>query len=94
MSEQRPSEQGVIRFKAKPVTIEAMELTLHNFDRVKQWCGGYSWSMPPMRALTGLTIKTLEGDMNASWGDWIVRGLKGEFYPVKAAIMQMKYDRQ
>lgn len=39
-----------------------------------------------------LLIPTLEGDHIASPGDWIVRGLKGEFYPVKPDIFTMKYE--
>lgn len=39
-----------------------------------------------------LTIPTLEGPMIANHGDWIVKGLKGEFYPVKPDIFAMKYE--
>lgn len=37
-------------------------------------------------------IKTLEGDMIASPGDWIVTGIKGEKYPVKPEIFQKTYE--
>ena len=38
-------------------------------------------------------IKTLEGNMEAHVGDWIVRGIKGEYYPVKLEIFQELYER-
>lgn len=37
-------------------------------------------------------IKTLEGKMKVSSGDWIVKGLNGEFYPVKPDIFEKSYD--
>ena len=40
-----------------------------------------------------IVIKTLEGDMTASEGDWVVKGLKGEFYPVKPDIFALKYEQ-
>jgi len=44
--------------------------------------------------LTGeLTIPTLEGNMIASPNDWIIRGVKGEFYPCKPDIFEMTYEK-
>jgi hypothetical protein len=39
-----------------------------------------------------LIIRTLEGDMRASYGDWIIKGIKGEFYPCKPDIFEETYD--
>ena len=39
-----------------------------------------------------LIIKTLEGDMLASKGDWIVTGVDGEQYPVKPGIFKKTYE--
>lgn len=39
-----------------------------------------------------LTIKTLEGDMKAEVGDWIIRGISGEFYPCKPDIFEQTYE--
>lgn len=41
----------------------------------------------------GLYIKTLEGEHLASVGDYIIRGVKGEYYPCKPDIFAMTYDR-
>ena len=38
------------------------------------------------------TIHTLEGDMNTSPGDWIIKGLRGEFYPCKPDIFEKSYN--
>tara|TARA_R110002153_G_scaffold204752_1_gene357542 strand:- start:49 stop:351 length:303 start_codon:yes stop_codon:yes gene_type:complete len=40
----------------------------------------------------GLNIETLEGTMKASFGDYIVKGIKGEFYPCKPDIFKLTYD--
>jgi hypothetical protein len=80
------------KFQKKPVTIEAIRLDLRNLKEVKDWCGGEVWSRPPFRAVTGLTISTLEGKMNAEFGDWIIKGVKGEFYPCKPDIFDLTYE--
>lgn len=41
----------------------------------------------------GLVIPTLEGDMLALHGDWIIKGVKREFYPCKNDIFEATYDR-
>jgi hypothetical protein len=40
----------------------------------------------------GLIISTLEGNMKASFGDWIIRGVNGEYYPCKPDIFDKTYD--
>jgi hypothetical protein len=39
------------------------------------------------------TIKTLEGNMRISDGDWIIRGVNGELYPCKPDIFDKSYDK-
>ena len=39
-----------------------------------------------------LVIRTLEGDMRASYGDYIIRGVQGEFYPCKPDIFEATYE--
>ena len=39
-----------------------------------------------------LMIRTLEGDMRATFGDWVIRGVQGEFYPIKDAIFRETYE--
>ena len=80
------------KFRKKPVVIEAMLLTFETQLEVKSWCNGKTWSMPPMRAVTGISIETLEGTMNASFGDYIIKGVNGEFYPCKPDIFEKTYE--
>ena len=84
------------QYRKKPVVIEAVQLTLQNMDEVKQWCGGKTWSRAPMRAVTGISLDTLEDDKEqthfASFNDYIIRGIQGEFYPCKPDIFEATYE--
>lgn len=74
----------IVRCRKKPVVVEAMRL-LGSSDgeaarKVAQWCNGRldgSFEHPR------LIIETLEGDMTALAGDYVIKGVQGEFYPVK-----------
>lgn len=81
------------RARKKPVEIDYMVLSQANIDEVKAWVPGATyWSKPPMRAISGLMIPTLESPHEASFGDYIIRGVKGEFYPCKPDIFSITYD--
>jgi hypothetical protein len=45
-----------------------------------------------MRAVTGIIVPTLEGQHEAGWGDWIIKGVNGEFYPCKPDIFEKTYE--
>ena len=82
------------KYRKKPVVIEARQLEFGNQDEIMRWCHSTrSHSTPPMRAVTGIIISTLEGDMIALYGDWIIRGVKGEFYPCKPDIFEATYEK-
>lgn len=101
---------SVLRFRKKPVEIEAMLLDGSNGDMhaVYQWIEeNTDGSFDPIEAenvrppASGvsidpadgcLLIATLEGVMKAQRGDWIIRGVKGEFYPCKPDIFAATYD--
>ena len=73
-------------YRKKPVTVEVMgPLTAENAADIQAWCGGY-------RQETELVISTLEGQMTASFGDYIIRGVQGEFYPCKPDIFAATYE--
>ena len=74
-------------FRKKPVVIQAIQWTGDNFDEIIQFC-----SRAVSRKDMSLIIHTLEGDMEASKGDWIIRGVKGEFYPCKQDIFEQTYE--
>lgn len=86
----------VQRYRKKPVEIEALRLdNATTPDEAARWCGGRV-TYPGGRYTGGgpilIEIDTLEGVMTAQPGDWIVRGVKGEFYPVKPDIFAATYD--
>lgn len=81
-----------MKFRKKPVVIEAWQLTPETYGELVVMVGGRSWSRPPMRAVTGIIVPTLEGEHQASFGDWIIKGVKGEFYPCKPDIFDATYE--
>lgn len=76
-----------MKFRKKPVVIDAIQWTGNNRGEIATFC-------PNARDArsTALTIPTLEGDHLANTGDWIIRGIKGEFYPCKPNIFAMTYE--
>lgn len=74
-------------YRKKPIVIEARQYTRNGLEaeRVAEWCGGEQDD-------DGLVIKTLEGDMRADYGDWIIKGVAGEFYPCKPLIFRQTYE--
>lgn len=79
-------------FQKKPIAVEAFKLTPDSMKHVLSWCGGEPHSSEPKRGITGISINTLEGTMVAVWGDWIIKGIKGEFYPCKLEIFEATYE--
>ena len=81
-----------MKFRKKPVVIEAMLYTGANFLDVMRWAealaGPQGWSVSAEQ----LSINTLEGSMCADKGDWIICGVKSEFYPCKPDIFAATYD--
>ncbi len=77
------------KFRKKPVVIEAMQYTGRNAVDVMEWA-----QAPEISEAFGggIEIETLEGVMRADVGDWIIKGVKGEFYPCKPDIFAATYD--
>jgi hypothetical protein len=86
-----------MKYRKKPVVIDAMQFTTGNVAEVLRWInGGDSLAMDRiaicMAGEPNITIRTLEGDMRASHLDWIIKGVKGEFYPCKPDIFEATYE--
>jgi hypothetical protein len=85
-----------VRFRKKPVVIEAMQLTAENGANIAAWCGGRHEvefkPSDPTDVVQWINIPTLEGVMRASVGDWVIRGVGGEFYPCKPDIFGATYE--
>jgi len=73
----------------KPVVIEAVQFTGDNIGEIEKFSGA--------RCVLGdsgtwFAIVTLEGTMRADPGDWIIKGVSGEFYPCKPGIFARTYE--
>jgi hypothetical protein len=89
-------------YRKKPVVIEARQVTLQTAEEVGAWCGAkkcvkgsydsYLWGWALRIEQRNLHIDTLEGEMIASMGDWVVKGIQGEFYPCKPDIFALTYE--
>jgi hypothetical protein len=95
-----------MKFRKKPVVIEAVQINWKNWGEVCDFLGGiinpenpgrdvseFSDSCGEAAPFIELTIPTLEGDHTARHGDWIIKGVKGEFYPCKPDIFEATYER-
>lgn len=81
-----------MKYRKKPVVIEAMEWNGDNIKDVLAFCNGDASYEQMATGDAAVVIKTLEGQHIASVGDWIIRGVKGEFYPCKPDIFAATYD--
>lgn len=84
------------KYRKKPVVIEAMEWTGDNIAEIQMFMEdnlpGYV-GRQFSNADDLLMIHTLEGDHIANIGDFIIRGVKGEYYPCKPDIFDMTYEK-
>ena len=84
-----------MKYRKKPVVIEAVQyIPGFNQDEIRRWSGA---NYAPQNAdnpepTPPLEIKTMEGTMTAQPGDWIIKGVRGEFYPCKPDIFQATYE--
>lgn len=78
------------KYRKKPVIIEAVIWTGNNIDEVKELAKSAVENI--IFVNNNLYIETLEGNMNASVGDYIIKGIAGEFYPCKPDIFKQTYE--
>lgn len=77
------------KYRKKPVVVEAMQYNGFNTGKIHDFCGNKI--LEPV-GKNYIEIKTLEGIMKASKGDYIIRGVNGEFYPCKPDIFEKTYE--
>jgi hypothetical protein len=85
------------RYRKKPVEIEALQFdgTKDSANHILAWIGhsgGEARRVHNRQPELGVTISTLEGDMHVSVGDFVIRGVRGEFYPCKPDIFAATYE--
>lgn len=79
-------------YRKKPIAIEARQVTVFNLEELEEWCGGVLQGHSLTAKYRTIAIPTLEGTMQAKVGDWIIKGVKGEFYPCKDDIFHATYE--
>lgn len=77
-----------MKYRKKPVEIQAVRWTGENATEIESFIGSGNCTVFKDEVL----IDTLEGQMVGSQGDWIIRGVQGEFYPCKPDIFAATYD--
>lgn len=90
-------------YRKKPVEIEALQWDgsshreMHDFlegeNDKHMVSNGRSFYIDHSQIEGGLIIKTLEGEHLATIGDYIIKGVKGEFYPCKPDVFKLTYDK-
>jgi len=76
------------KYRKKPVVIEAVQFLGGNFKECEGFIGLDNYD----NSLNYPNIKTLEGTMRVSVGDFIIKGVQGEFYPCKPDIFEQTYE--
>ena len=79
------------KYRKKPVVVEAFQLTEELLEE-KGWTEEYVGNQKIKYRLDHAIIQTLEGEMIANIGDYIITGIKGEIYPCKPDIFEQTYE--
>ncbi len=86
-----------MQYVKKPIPVEAIQLplsqpTLHGYHEWSQSAPEWLHNHDIWVNEDGLTVPTLEGNMNCHWGDYIVQGVRGEIYPCRRDIFEETYE--
>ena len=82
-----------MKYRKKPVVIEAIQLKDENFDKILEFCKrNIATIIQKSNGDISMEIETLEGRMLARQGDYIIKGVNGEFYPCKEEIFLKTYE--
>ena len=90
-----------MKYKKKPVEVEAVQFNGRNVGEIEVFIGkklksrvfsDAAYQAGVAAPLFEIDIETLEGTMTATPNDYIIKGVKGEFYPCKPDIFQATYD--
>ena len=79
-----------MKYRKKAVIVEAKMFIIGSFVDVAEWCNGRI--IYDGKRVDNMRIDTLEGEMTAQRGDFIIQGVQGEFYPCKPDIFKQTYE--
>ena len=81
------------QYRKKPVVISAVQFNGNNGGEIEKFTQGSLTTMYVVDSnIPVLSIRTLEGNMTVSVEDWVIKGVKGEFYPCKPDIFEATYE--
>ena len=89
------------KYRKKPVVVEAVRWTGSNLEEIRNFVGSdlieeyvelFDIKRTLKEMLVDIAIDTLEGTMRVDYGDYIIKGVKGEFYPCKPDIFLKTYE--
>ena len=81
-----------MKYRKKPVVIEAVQWSGNNLNEILDFMKDKQPNYYEDDEKKLLTIQTLEGNMIASVGDYIIKGVQGGFYPCKPDIFEQTYE--
>lgn len=85
----------VKKYIKRPVSVEAIQYTDNNLYEVLNFLGKENYSLEHVKnGVVDIMIYTLEGDHRCKKGDYIIKGIKGEFYPCKPDIFEKTYNEE
>ena len=90
-----------MKYRKLPVEIDAIQWNGSNVQEIKDFVGtdleydilDAAWQVGKGIPHVNMRIKTLEGNMECTKGDYIIKGVKGEFYPCKPDIFEKTYEK-
>lgn len=105
--DEKVSSKNVQRYRKKPVVIEAIQLLHETWGDTLKFLGKHALPgavyfdektfellpAPHVSNIIGVRIQTLEGVMLGRQGDYIIKGVRGEFYPCKQDIFEQTYEQ-
>lgn len=89
------------KYRKKPVVVEAVRWTGSNLEEIRNFVGSdlieecvefFDIKRTLKEMLVDIAIDTLEGTMRVDYGDYIIKGIQGEFYPCKPDIFLATYE--
>lgn len=81
------------QYRKKAIVIEAIQFQSWNLKELAEWIGLVPAIKPGKNGdPEALYIRTLEGEMTVQLGDWIIKDIKGEFYPCKLDVFEATYE--
>lgn len=82
-----------MKVKKKPVEVEAVQWTGENLEEIIDFCGNKLSYVELLKGYISIYINTLEGSCRCEENEYIIKGIKGEFYPCKPDIFEATYER-